>query len=296
MESTSATQAILIVDDDLGIRETLAVGLRHAGYDVDTACTVAGALAALKTRETRLVFCDLRLPDGDGLQILDRANASSRQISFVIMTGYGTIASAVKAMRLGARDYVEKPLDVDVVIGLAARYVHGREVLPPVARGHLENDTALARGNDSNATDLIAPRATRIAKILTGPLIAQEDVRSIAELCRVAPVGVSGGTFRRICREERIHARQGLQFARLLRALALANQHAASPSEWMDVDPRTFHSLLTQAGITLSGARNGMPLQDFIRQQQLVCNPLVLRAVERACEVVSPNDKGGRDR
>lgn len=103
-------EQILIVDDDPGFRSLLATILKAEGYDIETAATVAEGLRAGAQRQFHLVLTDLKLPDGDGLSILRRWRESGSTTPFIIITGFGTVPSAVEAMKLGAADYIGKPL------------------------------------------------------------------------------------------------------------------------------------------------------------------------------------------
>ncbi len=101
---------ILVVDDDPGFRKLLETILSAEGYEVASAATVGEAVRAGAARRFDLVLCDLRLPDGDGLQVLRRFREMAPGTPFVVITAYGTVPTAVEAMKLGAVDFLEKPL------------------------------------------------------------------------------------------------------------------------------------------------------------------------------------------
>jgi len=103
-------EAILVVDDDPGFRKLLEAILSGQGYQVQTAGSVREAVRLGATRRFQLVLCDLRLPDGDGLSVLRRFNEMAPATPFVMITAFGTVATAVEAMKLGAVDFLEKPL------------------------------------------------------------------------------------------------------------------------------------------------------------------------------------------
>ncbi len=102
-------ERILVVDDDPGFCKLLATILSEAGYAVETAASVAEALRSGERAHFNLVLTDLRLPDGDGLEIL-RKWREREDTPFVVITAFGTITSAVEAMKAGAEDYLTKPL------------------------------------------------------------------------------------------------------------------------------------------------------------------------------------------
>jgi two-component system, NtrC family, response regulator AtoC len=103
-------ERILIVDDDPGFRSLLSTILEGEGYDVHGAGTVEEALRAGGRRKYDLVVTDLNLPDGDGLAVLQWWSENMPETPVIMITAFGTIASAVEAMKLGAVDYLGKPL------------------------------------------------------------------------------------------------------------------------------------------------------------------------------------------
>jgi DNA-binding NtrC family response regulator len=103
---------ILVVDDERGLCAGVQEALRREGYVVDAANDARGALALLGRRLYNLVLTDVRMPDMSGLQLLKEARRASRETVFILMTAYGTVASAVEAMKEGAYDYLTKPLDM----------------------------------------------------------------------------------------------------------------------------------------------------------------------------------------
>jgi two-component system response regulator RegA len=112
---------MLIVDDDRVLRERLARALRDRGLHVVTAADVGEALAvAAETRPARAVV-DLRMPDGSGLDLVRALRALDESTEIVVLTGYGSIATAVEAIRLGATYYLHKPADADDILASFAR-------------------------------------------------------------------------------------------------------------------------------------------------------------------------------
>ncbi len=103
-------ERILVVDDDPGFRNLLETILAGEGYSVESTGSVGDALRAGARRKYDLVITDLKLPDGDGLKVLRWWTESMPETPVVMITAFGTIASAVEAMKLGAVDYLGKPL------------------------------------------------------------------------------------------------------------------------------------------------------------------------------------------
>jgi len=112
---------ILIVDDEPTIRFSLAELLGDEGHEVVEAEHAPAALAILESRGVDLVLTDLRMPAMDGLQLLEEVNARHRGTPVVLMTAHGDERSAVRALRLGAYDYLAKPFDNDEVRALVRR-------------------------------------------------------------------------------------------------------------------------------------------------------------------------------
>ena len=107
---------ILLVDDDRVLRERLARALRDRGYLVQTAGDVDEALAKLAGEFPDRAIVDLRMPGRSGLELVQELLARSPEMKVVVLTGYGSIAGAVDAMRIGAANYLSKPADADDIL------------------------------------------------------------------------------------------------------------------------------------------------------------------------------------
>ncbi len=104
---------ILVVDDEQGIRQSLAGVLEDEGYQVRAAASGEECLEALRREVFHLVLLDVWLPDLDGLETLERIEKLERPPAVVMVSGHGTIETAVKATKLGAFDFIEKPLSLE---------------------------------------------------------------------------------------------------------------------------------------------------------------------------------------
>jgi two-component system response regulator PilR (NtrC family) len=122
-------EAILVADDEPGVRESLAEVLRDAGYDVQTAADGGAALAALESRDFGIVITDLRMPGADGLAVLKRAREISPQTLVLVMTAHGSVDTAVEALRGGATDYVLKPVVFDDLLAKVERLLEHRQLV-----------------------------------------------------------------------------------------------------------------------------------------------------------------------
>jgi len=107
------SESILVVDDEAGVRTSLEAILGDEGYRVETAASGEDGLTAAAARRFDLVLLDVWLPGADGLDTLARLHEADPQLPVVMISGHGTIETAVKAVRLGARDFVEKPLSLE---------------------------------------------------------------------------------------------------------------------------------------------------------------------------------------
>lgn len=122
------SKPILIVDDEKNIRLTLSQSLEVLGVETDTAVNGEDALAKLKQKEFGLILLDIRMPGMDGMEVLRRVREIRPDIRIIMITAYGTIESAVEAMKLGAVDFLQKPFDPEGVREIVSR-VSDREKL-----------------------------------------------------------------------------------------------------------------------------------------------------------------------
>ena len=104
---------ILIVEDDTTYSLMLKTWLKKKEFEVETAGNIKDAQKILNNYHIDLILSDLRLPDHDGISLLEWMNIKKNPIPLIIMTGYAEIQTAVQAMKLGAKDYVSKPINPD---------------------------------------------------------------------------------------------------------------------------------------------------------------------------------------
>lgn len=109
-------ERILIVDDDITFALMLRTWLSKRGFEVATASTVAAARTSLADGAFSLVLCDMRLPDEDGIALLQWMAGEGFETPVIVMTSYAEIQNAVRCMKLGARDYVSKPVNPDELL------------------------------------------------------------------------------------------------------------------------------------------------------------------------------------
>jgi len=108
--------SLLLVDDDVAFLQRLERAMARRGFDVRSAASVAAGLAAVNEKPPAFAVVDLRLDDGNGLEVVSALHQKRPDARAVVLTGYGNIATAVTAVKLGAIDYLSKPADADDVI------------------------------------------------------------------------------------------------------------------------------------------------------------------------------------
>src|SRR5688572_5200949 len=121
--------ALLLVDDDRQVLDSMADWLRSQGYPLDTANSYGTAVAAIAKKPYDLVLVDIRLPDRDGFDVLAYCREKHPQTSVILLTGYGTVESAIEAIRAGAFDFLTKPLIDDELLMAIERALNQRRVI-----------------------------------------------------------------------------------------------------------------------------------------------------------------------
>lgn len=145
--------SILVVDDHASARESMADILRCAGYAADTAPSAVDALKRIEDRAYDVIVTDLRMPGMSGLELIERLNRLHVDSQVVMITAHASVDSAVDAMRRGAFDYIEKPIDADQLEGVVERAVRQagpRSTVPTSA----DDPTAMLIGDSQPMTRL----------------------------------------------------------------------------------------------------------------------------------------------
>ena len=110
-------KSLLILDDDRPFRERLARAMQARGFDVKIAETVREGIAIVKESPPAFAVVDLKLDDGNGLDVVESLHEMRPSARVVVLTGFGNIATAVAAVKFGAIDYLSKPADADDILG-----------------------------------------------------------------------------------------------------------------------------------------------------------------------------------
>jgi len=132
-----ADRTLLLVDDDVPFLTRLARAMEKRGFQTETAETVAAGKAIVQGRPPAYAVIDLRLEDGNGLEVVEALREKRPDARIVVLTGYGAIATAVAAVKMGATDYLSKPADAnDITSALLA----SGEALPPPPENPMSAD------------------------------------------------------------------------------------------------------------------------------------------------------------
>ncbi len=191
---------VLVIDDEADLRELLELTMVGMGLDVDVAATLAEARRRLDGQRYALCLTDMRLPDGNGLELVSQINRQHPETPVAVITAYGSAESAVAALKAGAFDYLAKPVGLDALRAL----VRSALQLPPPGSeagslGSTPGNGGAVGAGGAGLADTGQPeggktgaRADRVQ--LIGRSAAIEDVRaSIARMARsMAPVAING--------------------------------------------------------------------------------------------------------
>jgi DNA-binding NtrC family response regulator len=168
--------SILVVDDNRSAAEALALVLRRHGHEVEAVFDGVAACERLDAGGIEVVLTDLRMEPVDGMEVLRHARSIARPAEVILMTGYGTIDGAVQALRLGARDFLTKPVTPDQVLA-RLQDVSGESEPAPVALG------------SSNAAARLRRRLAAVADIRSTLLLVGEPGSGRIDLARQIHAG-----------------------------------------------------------------------------------------------------------
>ncbi len=179
--SPPSRSSILVVDDEPDLRTLYELTLLRDGHDVETAGSVAEALAHLSDKRYQALITDLRLPDGSGMELLKRLELDGRSERAIVITAFGSAESAVEALKAGAFDYLTKPVDLRQFRAVVASAL-GRASLP-----------ARREGAAADAAPMGAEGASATRR-LVGASVAMQSVRAMIDKVSrsMAPVLIQG--------------------------------------------------------------------------------------------------------
>lgn len=157
--------SILIIDDEEAQRNILSGYLQKKGFKIYSAASGIAGIDVAKSNIIDIILSDYKMPDKTGLEVLEEVKRLNPEISFVILTAYGTIENAVKAMRLGAYDYISKPVDLEELDLLIERIIETKNLRSEIKllRTQLQDkfkiDSIIANSPKMDAVLSIASRA-----------------------------------------------------------------------------------------------------------------------------------------
>jgi DNA-binding response OmpR family regulator len=191
----TSAHTILIIDDEPNLRRSLALILQRAGYAVTTADNAAQVHQCLEAGAYDLVFLDLKMPDINGLDLLPQIRARYAEMPVLILTAHATLDSAIEAVRKGARDYLLKPIDPEVILCRVSE-VLAEQHLPRRRREIVgEIQTLLNELNDvdglvldNGGTVPIPPTADPARTLRRGPFVLDLHARYASVADQVVPL------------------------------------------------------------------------------------------------------------
>ncbi|HEX4301588.1 MAG TPA: response regulator FixJ [Rhizomicrobium sp.] len=195
----NARSEVLVVDDDAAVRDSIRVLLEDAGYAVKDYDSATAFLADPPSSDSCMIV-DIRMPEIDGLELQEEIVRRGLHLPVIVMTGHGDVPLAVRAMKAGAIDFIEKPFDAEILLKAVARALHAGEsqrsksaeikaaqdliaLLTPRER-HVLDQLVAGRSNKIAAFELgISPRTIEIHR---AHIMDKMHARSLSDLVRIA--------------------------------------------------------------------------------------------------------------
>jgi len=249
--------AVLIVDDDRGTRQMCVATLHDADIAATSCESGRQAVDAVSHSNFDVVLLDLWLGDENGLDVLPVIHRIRSEMPIVVLTGCASIQSAVRALKLGAADYLEKPLIGDGLVEAVRRFIVASHPDPCTRAAHA---------------------GARWARAVLGIVHAPEDSRTVSEWGHA--IGAGEGTLRNWCRTARLSPKRSLSLARLLRALYLSGSRQWRPEQLLNVvDRRTLNRMLEQGGVD---GTTPPTIDGFLRRQTLIGDQSAVSELRKA--------------
>jgi len=176
MNATNATNAMVyIVDDDAGMRDSLALLLSLRGFGTQIFANAGDVLKAYQPDWHGCMLVDVRMPGMSGLELLQELRQRGCTVPVVIITAHGDVATARAALKARAADFLEKPVDDEILIDVLRDAINSHAPVPAAASGH--------RAQPSGPTNLLTAREQQVHDLVTGGY----QVRQIAERLGISP-------------------------------------------------------------------------------------------------------------
>lgn len=200
----TAPDTVFVVDDDEAVRESLALLVRSVGLEAETFDSAQAFLDAYRPERRGCLITDIRMPGMSGLELQETLSRDDIRIPVIVLTGYGNVPAAVKALKGGAVDFVEKPFNPEALLDLIRQAIdrdaeirelaaHEAEVAKRMARltpREHEVMSLVVAGNANKVIALELAISERTVELHRGRIMKKMRARSLAELMRmVLPQG-----------------------------------------------------------------------------------------------------------
>ncbi|GMV23793.1 MAG: hypothetical protein AMXMBFR57_37420 [Acidimicrobiia bacterium] len=259
---------MLLVDDDPTFVRFVCRALEKLGVRPDVALTGQDALRRFETGQWAGVLLDLRLPDIGGLEVLRRMRDAGRPEPVIVLTGAGDVPAAVAAMKLGALDFVEKPL-----IG---------SMLEMVVEQLLTNGSDRPTDRQDSLVAQLPGRTLRLASVVVRFVETRSDARTVDGFCRAVGLYKSPRTFRGWSQAEGVEAAALHDLARVLRAARQAAADGYRLAECLEGDSRSIRALLVRGFGTPEGPTSAASVPtpvEILRAQRYLSAPRLVEAI-----------------
>jgi two-component system nitrogen regulation response regulator NtrX len=253
---------ILIIDDEKSIRKTLREILEYEKYQVDEATEGMEGIALLQKEKYDVILCDIKMPKMDGIEVLDKITQSHSDIPVVMISGHGTIETAVEAVKKGAFDFIAKPLDLNRLL------VTIRNAMD---KSTLVTETKVLKKKMSKTFDMIG-QSKAIAQI-------QEMIERVAPTdARVLITGGNGSGKELVARW--LHEKSSRAGGPIIEVNCAAIPGELIESELFGHEKGAFTSAINQRKGKFEQAENGTIFLDEIGDMSLSAQAKVLRALQ----------------
>ncbi|MGH7557477.1 MAG: sigma-54-dependent transcriptional regulator [Gemmatimonadota bacterium] len=259
----SASGNLLVVDDEPGIRQALRQMLEYEGYAVRTAENGPRALDLYRERPADLVLLDIKMAPMDGLEVLERLRAEDPDATVVMISGHGSVETAVEALKRGAFDFLEKPPDREVVL---------RRIANALAELELERENEALRGASSGARGPIVGESRKLDEVL-------EKVARVAPTRAYVLITGENGTGKELVARE-IHVLSDRSDGPFVEVNCAAIPHELIESELFGHEKGAFTGAHARRKGKFELADGGTLFLDEVGDMSLAAQAKVLRALQ----------------
>jgi two-component system response regulator FixJ len=191
---------VFVVDDDEGVRDSLSILIESAGYEVESFDLAWAALDRCRTRLPACILTDIRMPGMDGLEFQEKLVENGINVPVIVMTGHGDVRLAVRAMKAGASDFIEKPFSEEIILASIKEGIakHAARLTPnpvdPELTARLESLTPrerevldlLVAGDPNKVVAYRLQISPRTVEIHRARVMEKMKAKNLAELVRMA--------------------------------------------------------------------------------------------------------------